>query len=91
VGPLHPHAANVSQVGTLMCGIIDSNSEPDSPLRRSESKSEISTTNVRLVLMSDPNGRHRDIEVPDGDLLIHASDFTCFNGSTFAIRDFNDW
>jgi Icc-related predicted phosphoesterase len=46
---------------------------------------------IRLVLMSDTHGHHRQVEVPDGDLLVHAGDFTFFNGSTFAIRDFNDW
>lgn len=46
---------------------------------------------VRLVLMSDTHGHHRKVAVPDGDLLIHAGDFTYFNGSTWAIRDFNDW
>jgi len=46
---------------------------------------------VRLVLMADSHGHHRDVDVPDGDLLIHAGDFTLFNGSTFAIRDFNEW
>jgi Icc-related predicted phosphoesterase len=41
--------------------------------------------------MCNTHGHHRDVEVPDGDLLVHAGDFTFFNGSTFAIRDFNDW
>ncbi len=46
---------------------------------------------ISLVLMSDTHGRHRDVQVPAGDLLVHAGDFTFFNGNTFAIRDFNDW
>lgn len=46
---------------------------------------------VRLILMSDTHGHHRKVAVPDGDVLIHAGDFTYFNGSTLAIRDFNDW
>jgi Trk K+ transport system NAD-binding subunit len=41
--------------------------------------------------MSDTHGHHREVEVPDGDVLIHAGDFAFFNGSTFAIRDFNAW
>ena len=59
--------------------------------KQTKLKNGISSAHVRLVLMSDTHGRHRDVEVPDGDLLIHAGDFTYFNGSTFAIRDFNDW
>ena len=54
-------------------------------------KSRTKRVRVRLVVMSDTHGRHRDIEVPDGDLFVHAGDFTYFNGSTHAIRDFNDW
>jgi Icc-related predicted phosphoesterase len=33
---------------------------------------------------------HRELAVSDGDLLIHAGDFTFFN-SISKIRDFNDW
>lgn len=54
----------------------------------SKAESENRASTIRLVLMSDTHGRHRDVEVPDGDLLVHAGDFTFFNGSTFAIRDF---
>lgn len=54
-------------------------------------KSRTMTADVRLVIMSDTHGHHRDVDVPNGDLLVHAGDFTYFNGSTFAIRDFNDW
>jgi len=49
------------------------------------------TSTIRLVLMSDTHGHHRDVTVPNGDMLLHAGDFTYFNGSTFAIRDFNNW
>lgn len=59
--------------------------------RRPRLRNGTNAAKVRLVLMSDTHGKHRDVEVPDGDLLIHAGDFTYFNGSTFAIRDFNDW
>lgn len=31
---------------------------------------------LRLVLLSDTHDRHADIDVPDGDVLIHAGDFT---------------
>lgn len=55
------------------------------------SKAESENSTIRLVLMSDTHGHHRQVEVADGDLLIHAGDFTFFNGSTFAIRDFSDW
>jgi len=54
-------------------------------------KNRTKTTKFRLVVMSDTHGHHREVEVPDGDLLVHAGDFTFFNGSTLAIRDFNHW
>lgn len=31
------------------------------------------------------------IDVPDGDILIHAGDFTTFSESLEAVADFNDW
>jgi predicted phosphohydrolase len=34
---------------------------------------------------------HREVEVPTGDILIHAGDFTMFSKSMEAVVDFNDW
>ena len=31
---------------------------------------------MRIVLLSDTHGYHDEIDVPPGDLLIHAGDFT---------------
>jgi predicted phosphodiesterase len=45
---------------------------------------------VRIVLLSDTHERHRELEVPPGDLLVHAGDIT-FNGSFEALADFDDW
>jgi Icc-related predicted phosphoesterase len=46
---------------------------------------------LRLVLMSDTHELHREVEVPVGDILIHAGDFTMFSQSDEAIVDFNRW
>jgi hypothetical protein len=46
---------------------------------------------VRLVLLSDTHGQHRTLHVPDGDVLIHAGDFTMLNRSRESVRDFNRW
>lgn len=43
-----------------------------------------------MVCISDTHELHRELVVPNGDLLIHAGDFTLFN-HTSKIRDFNDW
>jgi Icc-related predicted phosphoesterase len=48
-------------------------------------------TALRLVLLSDTHQFHREVEVPDGDVLIHAGDFTMFSKSMTAIGDFNTW
>jgi Icc-related predicted phosphoesterase len=48
-------------------------------------------TSVRLVLISDTHELHREVEVPDGDILIHAGDFTMFSQSIAEITDFNNW
>jgi predicted phosphohydrolase len=45
---------------------------------------------VRLVCISDTHSRHRDIVVPDGDVLVHAGDFTK-RGREQEIADFNGW
>jgi Icc-related predicted phosphoesterase len=45
---------------------------------------------VRVVCISDTHELHRELSLPDGDLLIHAGDLTFFDGIS-KIRDFNDW
>jgi len=52
---------------------------PSRPLRK-----------VRVVCISDTHGRHRDLHLPEGDILIHAGDFTHF-GKDKDVIDFNDW
>lgn len=44
-----------------------------------------------VVCISDTHELHRELDVPDGDILIHAGDFTMFSKSVPAIRDFNEW
>jgi Icc-related predicted phosphoesterase len=44
-----------------------------------------------IVLISDTHDLHRDFEVPNGDLLIHAGDFTMNSMSAEKLIDFNDW
>jgi len=46
---------------------------------------------VRIVLISDTHELHREIDVPDGDILIHAGDFSMMSRSAAAIQDFDDW
>ena len=41
---------------------------------------------VRLVLLSDTHGLHREISIPDGDVLVHAGDF-CSQGVGTAVRN----
>jgi hypothetical protein len=45
---------------------------------------------LRFVCISDTHGKHDSIDVPDGDVLIHAGDFT-HNGTHRQIQRFNDW
>ncbi|MBU1428970.1 metallophosphatase domain-containing protein [Myxococcota bacterium] len=46
---------------------------------------------MRLVLMSDTHRRHPDIpEIPEGDILIHAGDFTG-RGHSKEIKKFSRW
>ncbi len=45
---------------------------------------------MRFVCISDTHGHHRKIDVPTGDVLIHAGDFTGAN-SYEELKDFNNW
>ncbi len=42
----------------------------------------------RLVIISDTHNQHRALQVPDGDILIHAGDITR-RGDLADVRDFN--
>ena len=44
---------------------------------------------MRIIGISDTHGRHRQVEVPEGDLLIHAGDVS--NGSEREVADFLEW
>jgi Icc-related predicted phosphoesterase len=55
------------------------------------SRTPTARTNLRLVLLSDTHQLHREVDVPDGDIFIHAGDFTMFSQSMEAVVDFNDW
>lgn len=59
---------------------------------RSGSKQSIQPIrSLRLILTSDTHEWHRGLLVPDGEILIHAGDFTMFSRSMTAVADFNAW
>ncbi len=43
------------------------------------------------MLLSDTHGLHREIDMPDGDILLHAGDFTMFCKDVGGLREFNQW
>jgi Icc-related predicted phosphoesterase len=45
---------------------------------------------MRIVCISDTHGWHRDLAVPDGDLLVHAGDITR-KGELDTVADFERW
>jgi Icc-related predicted phosphoesterase len=45
---------------------------------------------VRFVCISDTHGHHRDLDLPEGDVLLHAGDMTQ-KGLRSEIQDFNSW
>eukprot|EP00565_Helicotheca_tamesis_P003376 CAMPEP_0185729172 /NCGR_PEP_ID=MMETSP1171-20130828/4508_1 /TAXON_ID=374046 /ORGANISM="Helicotheca tamensis, Strain CCMP826" /LENGTH=235 /DNA_ID=CAMNT_0028397951 /DNA_START=95 /DNA_END=802 /DNA_ORIENTATION=- len=50
----------------------------------------ITTQRISVICISDTHGCHREVHIPDGDILIHAGDFTNF-GKEQDATDFNDW
>eukprot|EP01114_Cavostelium_apophysatum_P024924 TRINITY_DN997_c0_g1_i2.p1 TRINITY_DN997_c0_g1~~TRINITY_DN997_c0_g1_i2.p1 ORF type:complete len:239 (+),score=27.44 TRINITY_DN997_c0_g1_i2:128-844(+) len=50
-------------------------------------------TIVRIVCVSDTHVRHRQLLIPNGDVLIHCGDFTKHNSEKTSedITDFNEW
>jgi 3',5'-cyclic AMP phosphodiesterase CpdA len=48
---------------------------------------------MKIVCISDTHELHRELDVPAGDLLIHAGDFSFAQNSALrvALRDFNGW
>lgn len=48
------------------------------------------STHLRCVCISDTHTKHKSLQLPPGDVLIHAGDFT-FGGSPSEIQDFNSW
>lgn len=45
---------------------------------------------MRLVCISDTHGLHRQISVPDGDILLHAGDLTT-HGRSAELLNLNRW
>lgn len=46
---------------------------------------------MRIVCISDTHELHRELDVPPGDMLIHAGDFTVFSERPSIVRDFDEW
>lgn len=45
---------------------------------------------VKIAAMSDTHGRHREIQVPEADILVHCGDFTNM-GEEEEVVEFADW
>ena len=46
---------------------------------------------MKIVCISDTHCQHRQIVIPNGDLLIHAGDFLSTGWEADALIDFDDW
>ena len=45
---------------------------------------------MQIIAISDTHGKHRDVELPKGDVLVHAGDFTV-HGEKSVTLDFVNW
>jgi Icc-related predicted phosphoesterase len=46
---------------------------------------------VRIVCISDTHELHRELDIPPGDILIHAGDFTFMSQRPSKVADFDRW
>lgn len=46
---------------------------------------------MKIVCISDTHGQHRDVNMPEGDILIHAGDICKFSTDTSVYIDFKNW
>ncbi len=46
---------------------------------------------LRIICISDTHGFHRGLDLPPGDILIHAGDLLPDENHSEALVDFNDW
>jgi Icc-related predicted phosphoesterase len=46
---------------------------------------------IRIVCLSDTHGLHRGVSVPDGDILIHAGDFSGSDNDLDGVRELDQW
>jgi len=75
--------------------VVKETSNPTSNIRDEDAvvkETPASTSNIRVVCISDTHGDHENeaLDMPEGDLLIHAGDFTSFSKLEQAVR-FNEW
>ena len=66
----------------------------DSCMGRLSATKTRSKPRLTLVVLSDTHVLHRDLDVPDADILVHAGDFTLFSlfsRSNRSIADFDKW
>ena len=45
---------------------------------------------IHIIAISDTHGKHRDLNIPNCDILIHCGD-VCVDGDNSQIHDFFDW
>ncbi len=45
---------------------------------------------LKAILISDTHNYHHELDLPDGDILIHTGDFT-LSGDVYELDDFNQW
>lgn len=67
------------------------NLDTEGPLEVHGRSTEETGRRIRFVCLSDTHAQHRNIAVPEGDVLIHAGDWTNWRTSSATVADFDDW
>lgn len=85
----HRHE-EIQKYPVITCGTATADQSPSPPRPKMTSSSEWPSSVLRLVCLSDTHSQHAALDLPAGDVLLHAGDFTSW-GSRDQLEDFDQW
>eukprot|EP01117_Protostelium_nocturnum_P019209 TRINITY_DN8272_c0_g1_i1.p1 TRINITY_DN8272_c0_g1~~TRINITY_DN8272_c0_g1_i1.p1 ORF type:complete len:297 (+),score=72.14 TRINITY_DN8272_c0_g1_i1:79-969(+) len=71
--------------------LVLSSTKLDPPSIHSEKENSGSRKKLRFVCISDTHTRHSELDLPQGDVLIHSGDFLKAPSPSHQLNSFNEW